>query len=254
MGLPPVGGGTHPSSRAWLIPMATGVAVGVGFLAAFYAQILLSPSGWIGPLPGSTTQGIDPGLVTNFFGAPLAAAAAALIAYCGIRLHRPVALAIAGAAGGIATYVTVGVECVSLGNWWLYQLPTDTNLTAAMLTLLLCPPAILALLLSAGGALAPPTASRKARALQFVGLGAVAGLFLGAFYGGEAAAVTWAISCSPSPNCFTLSTVINSGELVGSVIGLVAGLALGGIAYAIRLGDSGLLSGSEAAPAAAAPR
>ncbi|MGC2290111.1 MAG: hypothetical protein WA688_09705 [Thermoplasmata archaeon] len=174
---------------------------------------------------------------------------AARIAFIGVRLRRPVTFFILGGAAGIATFAAVGLDCITLGNWWLNNLPTDTNLTAGILSALLCPPAILALLLSVGGNLSGTSTSRRARALQYVGFGMVLGLFVGALYGGEAAAVTWAVSCRPAENCFPLTTVIYSGETVGCVIGILVGLLTGFIAFLARIEDRSVMPPRAAAPA-----
>jgi hypothetical protein len=228
---------TAPGFRgAWLVPVAVVVAIVAGFFAGFTALMIVSPSEWLGPLPGSfSPQGIDLQFVTNYFGVPLAAFVAALVAFVGVRVRRPLGFAIVGAAAGTVAYAAIGFDSINLGNWWLHNLPTDTNLTAGYLSALLCPPAILAILFCAEGALSGTPTPRRVKALQFVGLGAVLGLFVGALYGGEAAGVTWAISCHPYQNCFPTTTVIYGGNFVGSVIGLLAGVGTGFIAFLARI-------------------
>jgi len=227
--------------RGWLVPCAILAGVLLGFLTSAAVRPVVDPSGIVQstlstPLP----EQIDAGLVAEIVGLPFAALAAALIASLGLPRAPAWPYAVAGVVAAVVVMGLVTVEAVPIGAWWLHRLPTDTNRTAAYVSGLLVPPAALALLLAAR-ALAPPAppADRAGPMLRLTLLGSVLGLFLGALFGGTAAVITWAASCPQSglTNCFTVSSVLSGGTVIGSFVGIAAGTVCGAVAWLVRPRD-----------------
>jgi hypothetical protein len=226
-----------PPARAWLVPLAVVFAILAGSAAALSIVHSVDPSGEVqDTLTTPVAEQLDSGNVAVLFGAPYAALAAALVAYFGLRTRRPGVFAIAAGVAGVAVFAVVGAEAVAIGQWWIADVPSDTNQAAALFTILLTPPGALALQLAASPVPLLSNVRRGAMVARHLLVGAMMGLVLGSFLGSETAALTWAIHCpqTGAVNCFPVSSVVSSALLLGAIGGLGVGMVTGLLAWSIR--------------------
>jgi uncharacterized membrane protein len=142
----------------------------------------------------------------------------------------------AGVAAGAAVFAIVGLESLSIGEWWVTQVPSDTNRAAAMFTFLLVPPGAFATELGVGAVPVLPAQRRSAVVAGYVLIGVMMGAILGSFVGSITASLSWAINCPQTGDvgCFTLSSVIATGLALGALSGIIVGVVTGYIAYLVR--------------------
>jgi hypothetical protein len=130
----------------------------------------------------------------------------------------------------------VGAETISLGQWWVSSVPSDTNEAAVVFTLPLVPPGAPAAQLAVSTS-PIPRAAPSATAARYLLVGAMLGLTLGSLLGPLTAALTWSTHCPQTSygNCFSLSSVVSSSALVlGAACGLEVGLLTGLVSWWVR--------------------
>lgn len=233
----PMGPGARNSRQAWLVATAVIFAIVFGAAAAATIRGYVNPSGTVQP-PGTAplSEQLDTENVAWLFGAPLAAFAAAAISAVGLRRNRALPYALLGTAVGIGVFSLVGADAVSIGDWWLNSVPWDTNRAAALFTLLLVPWGTIALLLATVGAWEVRTSPGSARFVHFLTSGVLLGLVLGVLVGVEASAITSVLHCLPVyQSCFTVSSVISGGTLVGGLEGAALGSLCGFVVWIARV-------------------
>ncbi|HEV8049260.1 MAG TPA: hypothetical protein VGP88_01570 [Thermoplasmata archaeon] len=224
----------------WLVPASAAIAAVVGSFLGITITLAVTPSATVGFGAGGTSPGLDLRFVALFFGAPLAAAAAASASFVGLRIGSPRAGAVAGTLLGIAAAAVVGAETARIGTWWLNSLPTDSNQTSALLCFLVALMGTVAVALSLEAVRDSPGAGGRARWAGLASLTALTGFFLGAFSGGLAGGLTilggpctgYSTACSS----LAVSSAIESGSLTGGWIGALTGVGVATVVWAATQG------------------
>lgn len=220
-----------------MVPLAIVLAEILGAAIAGEIRLSIDPSGTVQSATGTPIgEQLETFNVAILFGAPYAALAAAVFAYAGLRFPRPWVFSLGGVLAGVLVYVIVGFEAVAIGQWWVSSIPADTNRAAALFTLILAPPGALAAQFAVSAARVPSTLRPRTVAAGFVAVGAMFGLLLGSLLASITAALTWAINCPENgyTNCFSLSSVVSSALLIGSIAGVGCGVLTGTIAWLSR--------------------
>jgi hypothetical protein len=231
---------TSPEPRfPWLVPAAMAIAVLAGSSLAVLAAILGSPTQTV----GAPLTGLDTRFLAIFFGAPAAGLVAAVGTYYGSFTHRPVSTAIVATVAAIVVACVIGFEAEAIGNWWLSSLPSDTNQTSAIFTVLLTPPVTVSVGLALEALRGHPTTSRRSHFLGLLTLSIFLGLFIGAYVGSVASALTLSAGCSVGigVTCggFGIPFVIEEGGLFGSWLGAVMGAISAGVVWRVRVRTEG---------------
>ncbi len=223
--------------RAWLVPFAVTLALILGLVLSSLISPAVDPSGVIQstlstPIPNQ----LDAGVVILLFGTPFAALGAAIITYASLSRPRAWPYAALGVVGGVLIFSGITASCLGIGDWWISQVPTDTNRAAALLTAILAPPGTLALLLASTSARVARSPQWGGPLLRFLWLGAQFGAVLGGLIGGSTAVITWSISCPQNSytNCFSVSGVLGGGLLIGGIEGAALGAVCGYAAWTMR--------------------
>jgi hypothetical protein len=222
--------------RAWLVPFAICLSVIFGALLSATIDVIVPTSGIVQstlstPIPNQLSTGV----VLWLFGTPFAVLAAAVISYAGLFRPRAWLYTVVGVAIGATVFAGISVNAVGIGDWWIAQVPTDTNRAAALLTAILAPPGILALLLGSTSARVGRSPQWGGPLMRFLWAGVELGIVLGALIGGCSAVITWSLTCPQNGSgCFTVSGVLSSGLFVGGVEGAALGAVCGYIAWTVR--------------------
>ncbi|HLY76415.1 MAG TPA: hypothetical protein VKT21_00850, partial [Thermoplasmata archaeon] len=168
---------------------------------------------------GPPGTGLDTRFLAIFFGAPAAGLVAATGTYYGVHSRRPVSTAIAATIAAIALASVIGFEAAAVGNWWLSALPTDTNRTSVIFTALLTPPVTISMGLAIEALRGHPPTTRRSHFLGLLAASIFLGVFIGAYVGSVASALTLSGGCQPGigVTCggFGLPFVIEEGGLFG---------------------------------------
>jgi hypothetical protein len=224
-----------PPAGLWLVPGCALLAAVIGSFLAAVVAISVVPSGTVGGVPGNVNSGLPVAFLAFFFGIPLAALLGALVAYAGVVLRRPAPFGVAAVGVGAVAGPALAYLVPALGSWWL-SLPSDTNPTSAILTVVEVVPLAVAITLSAKLPVLEMVATRRGRVACFLAFGALAGVLIGVFVGGVAGGLTaLQDSCSRDITCQgpSVTGALSSGSLLGAWFGGVAGLAGGALAWAI---------------------
>lgn len=226
--------------RAWLVPFSVVVALVVGFLAATLGVWQNDPSGVVQSVfTTPLSEQWDSYDVVLLFGAPFAALAAAALTYVGLPRRRPWLYALGGAGAGVAVMFSAGVNAVRIGGWWLGHAPRSPIMAGGLLSLLVVPPTVVALVLASTSALMPRDGGRAGPLLRFVLWGALLGLFVGAFATVQGASVAWAVAGPTSwyAQHGSLTNELFSATLLGAVEGMLLGSICGFVGWLVRFRD-----------------
>lgn len=221
-----------PWTGLWLVSGCAVVSAVIGSFAAIVVNLLVTPSGVSGGLPGNYNTGFDVRFLAFFFGVPICALIGASIAYVAVVLRRRVSLGIAAVLFGSAAGCLVGAATPAIASWWL-SLPSDTNQTAAIVTVVQALLSVPTVALAVKLPIARVVPTRRGRVGALLSLAALAGLFVGLFVGGEAGGLT----ALQSPCVYGFSecsgvsvpSAIESGTLLGAWIGGTVGLLVGAV-------------------------
>jgi len=225
--------GSGPLAGTWIVPASALIAAVVGSFAAASIDLLVVPRGTVGGTTGMLDSGLPATLLAFYFAIPLAALVASAVAYWGVAHRRPVPFAVAAVVLGTLAGAVVGFLVPALGTWWL-SLPSDTNQTAVIVTVVEVLPISVAVGLAAKLPVLGLVPTRRGRVAAVLSVGALAGLFVGLFVGGVAGALTGlqnpCAALIASCQGLSVTEAISSGSALGAWFG--AGTGVGGAALA----------------------
>jgi len=223
--------------RTWLVPLSIVAALLLGFLAATLGLWQNDPSGIVqSPFTTPLSEQWDSYDVIIIFGAPFAALVAAAVSYFGLPRRRPWIYAMCGSGAGVGVMFLSGLRAVSIGTWWLGYAPRSPILAGVLLSLVVVPPTVVALLLGSTASRTPAEAGRAGPLLRLLFWGMLLGVFVGGFAAVQGASVAWATAGPGSwyAEHYSLTNELFGATLLGGVEGMILGALCGFVAWLVR--------------------
>jgi len=225
MGIPSVPGAENrgPGRSGW----EPAVAVAAGTLLASILSLATAVAA------SATTQvgWLDTRFVALLFGLPAAATAAALPAALLARWGRPrIGLAL-GIGAAVVVSVIVGAASVGIAQWWISDLPTDSNRTAAYLSvpLVFLTAFPVSIVLASALRTVPPSGNTRPWVF-LVAQAAAVGLLAGGAYGALTGGTEQVLDCNALQGCNfppSIFAAMESGASIGAWAGAAIGVAAG---------------------------
>jgi hypothetical protein len=226
-----------PIRFRWQPMLSVALGAFAGAFTALAGAVAGSAAQIVGPL--------DTRLIAALFAIPLAAAVAASIATPLSLWHRPYFGLVAGVLGAALAAYLIGLDSVGLANWWLSDLPTDSNRASAYLALPLAFLGAFGVTLAAAGTVSGlPRESSASMGRFLISLGGATGVLTGAGIGTIVGAIQGIVDCAATASC-TYSPNVSSAMESGSADGATVGLAVGLLAGLLVAGARGLRRRSE---------
>lgn len=230
--------GVRPPPPFWVVGGSAAIAAIAGSILALQLAIWTNPTQFVGGPSSGVGPGLDTRFVAIYYGVPISAFGASIVAYVGTVARRPWVAATAAVVTGIVLGGVVGAESTPIAKWWLANVSNATVASwAAGGIITLLPMALAATLLSVKIPIAWSPMTARGRFATFLAFGAFVGSALGMLLLSEVQFI-WALQSqctSPYQVCSNggAMNLAESGAVIGAWVGGALGLLVGACVAAV---------------------
>lgn len=218
--------GTPTRLNFWGVPLATVLVASLSWIAITWGYGAVT--GWGYPaLQSGPYAGTDVAFIALLLIPPICMAITSIIGLLATLPLGRVWGPFSGFAVGFVAALILGTQTPALENWWLNEVPTDTNMAAGQVAVIVSVfvAITIAFCLKSIGSYLPFRLARS----RILGVGVFASLVSGSIGGpiGGVVGAMDAFKCACSSDVANVVGPAQTGLIVGAVLGFMVGLVIG---------------------------